>query len=101
MENIQGDGIMISDIGGTMLSVSAYPYSMEDMESAAHNYQLPRREFITFNIDYKQRGAGGFWLHRNYMLEGNNNYSYTFLLRRYTKDMGEISEIAKKKPPIL
>jgi beta-galactosidase len=101
MTNKEGDGIMISDVGGTNLNVSAYPYSMEDMELATHNYQLPRREFITFNIDYKQRGAGGFWLHKKYMLEGNNKYSYTFLLRGYTKDMGDINLVAKKKPPLI
>ena len=101
MLNEEEDGILVSDIGGTNLSISAYPYTMEDIESVTHNYQLPRREFITFNIDYKQRGAGGFWLHKKYMLEGNNKYSYAFLLRGYTNDMGDINTIAQKKPPII
>jgi beta-galactosidase len=101
MSNMQGYGIMISDVGGTNLSISSYPYTMEDMESTSHNHELPRREFITFNIDYKQRGAGGFWLHRKYMLEGNNKYIYAFLLRGYTEEMGDISLIARKKPPLI
>ncbi len=101
MTDNEGDGLLVSDIGGTTLSVSAYPYSMEDIESAAHNHQLPRREFITFNIDYKQRGAGGFWLHKKYMLEGNKKYSYNFLIRGYTNDMGDINIVARKKTPIV
>jgi beta-galactosidase len=101
MSNLEGNGIMISDMGGTNLNISCYPYTMDDMESTNHNHELPRREFITFNIDYKQRGAGGFWLHRKYMLEGSNQYSYAFLLRGYKEAMGELSEVAKKKPPKL
>ncbi|MCK4285332.1 MAG: DUF4981 domain-containing protein, partial [Candidatus Lokiarchaeota archaeon] len=101
MTNKDGDGLLISDVGGTNLSISAWPYSMEDLESAKHNHQLPRREFITFNIDYKQCGVGTFWFHRKYMLEGNKKYSYSFLLRGYTNDMGDINTLARKKPPIV
>ena len=101
MTNNNGNGLLISDVGGTKLSVSAWPYSMEDLESAKHNHELPSREFITFNIDYKQCGVGTFWYHRKYMLEGNKKYSYTFLLRGYTKDMGDIKTIAQKKPTIV
>jgi beta-galactosidase len=97
MTNKAGNGLLISDVGGTNLSVSAWPYSMENLESARHNHQLPRREFNTFNIDYKQRGVGGFWFHKKYRLEGNKKYSYAFLLRGYTNDMGDINTITKKK----
>jgi len=100
MTNKEGNGLLISDVGGTNLSVSAYPYSMTDIESATHNHQLPRREFITFNIDYKQQGVGTFWFHRKYRLEGNKKYSYAFLLRGYTNDMGDINIIAQQKPSI-
>ncbi|MBA7650531.1 hypothetical protein ES703_58337 [subsurface metagenome] len=101
MTNKEGNGLLISDVGGTNLNVSAWPYSIEDVESADHNHQLPRREFITFNIDYKQRGVGSFWLHRKYILEGNKKYSYSFLIRGYTKDMGDINLVAKRKLPII
>ncbi|MFX0165445.1 MAG: glycoside hydrolase family 2 TIM barrel-domain containing protein [Promethearchaeota archaeon] len=99
-------GLLVSDVGGTNLSISAWPYTMEDLETARHNYQLPHREFIIFNIDYKQRGVGGDMparavLHRKYRLDKDKKYSYSFLLRGYTKDMGEISVIAQKKPPLI
>ncbi|MFX1454539.1 MAG: glycoside hydrolase family 2 TIM barrel-domain containing protein [Promethearchaeota archaeon] len=101
MTNEEGNGILVSDIEGNYLNVSAWPYSMEDLESATHNHQLPKRDFITFNIDYKQRGAGGFWLHRKYELEANKKYCYSFLLRGYTKDMGDVDTIYRKKSPII
>ena len=105
MTNKEGTGLLISDVGGTNLSISAWPYTMEDLESARHNHELPRREFITFNIDYKQQGVGGdvpaiAMLHRKYRLEAHKKYYYAFLLRGYTKDMGDINTIAHKKSPI-
>ena len=99
-------GLLISDVGGTNLSISAWPYTMEDLEAANHNHELPRREFITFNVDYKQQGVGGdipalAILHRKYRLEAKKDYAYSFLLRGYTNDMGDINLVAKRKPPII
>jgi len=100
MTNEEGNGLLISDAGGTNLNISAWPYSMEDLESARHNHQLPCREFNTLNIDYKQRGVGSFWLHKKYLLEENKTYSYAFILRGYTNDMGDINLVVKRKPPV-
>jgi len=102
--NEEGTGFLISDVGRTYLSVEALPYTIEDLETANHDHELPRRDFTTFNIDYKQRGVGGdipamAMLHRKYKLDGKKKYSYAFLLRGYTKDMGEIDLIAQLKPP--
>ncbi|MHA2035253.1 MAG: glycoside hydrolase family 2 TIM barrel-domain containing protein [Promethearchaeota archaeon] len=101
LTNNNGNGLLISDKGGTNLSISAWPYSMEDLESAKHNHELPRRDFITFNIDYKQCGVGTFWYHRKYMLQGDQKYNYSFLLRGYMRDMGDITKIVRKKLPIM
>ena len=102
LTNKEGNGLLISDVGGTNLNISAWPYSMEDLESSRHNHQLPRREFITFNIDYKQQGVGDTFspINRKYNLDRNKEYSYTFLLRGITNDMGDINTIAQKKPSI-
>jgi beta-galactosidase len=53
-----GTGLRIADVGGTLLNISAWPYSMQDLEKAQHLHELPRRENITLNMDYKQRGVG-------------------------------------------
>jgi beta-galactosidase len=76
-------GIMVSDFSGTLLNFSVWPYSMDDLDNAAHINELPRRDFNTINIDYKQKGAGGddSWgapIHKEYRLLGNIEYRYAF-----------------------
>ena len=66
------------------INFSAWPYTMEDLENSDHTNELPERNFITLNIDYKQMGLGGddSWSmrarpHEQYRLP-NKKYSYTF-----------------------
>ncbi len=100
MTNKNGFGLLISDVlGGTYLNISAWPYTMEDLENALHNHELPRRDDITFNIDYKQQGVGGDipavgCLHKEFKLKGNKLYNYCFRLRAYSKKMGDLTSIA-------
>ena len=99
-------GFFVSDIGGTHLSISAWPYSLDDLEKAKHTYDLPKREFNTFNIDYKQQGVGGdipalAVLHKKYKLKGDEEYSYTFRIRGYSKEKGDFSSLFKKIPPLV
>jgi beta-galactosidase len=103
LTNEEGNGLLVLDVGGTNLSISAWPYTIEDLESSSHNYQLPERDFITFNIDYKQQGVGDSFspVNRKYNLRGNKEYSYTFLIRGYTTEMGDINTITRKKPPLI
>ena len=54
----KGDGLMALQ-GSSSLSVSAWPYTQEDLEKAKHAHDLPHRDFITVNLDYRQRGVGG------------------------------------------
>ena len=106
LTNQTGLGLLVSDIGGTKLSISAWPYTMEDLENATHNHELPLRENITFNIDYKQQGVGGdipalAVLHSEFKLKKNIPYYYGFRLRPYSKDMGDFTNVATNKPPKL
>ncbi len=57
LTNERGAGLLA--VGMPLLSVSAWPFSMEDLEKATHINELPRRDFITVNLDYKQQGVGG------------------------------------------
>jgi beta-galactosidase len=52
-----GKGLTV--YGMPTIDASAWPYTMEDLEKAKHQYELPKRNNITVNIDYKQRGIGG------------------------------------------
>jgi len=88
--NTAGGGLMAS--GMPLLSVSAWPYRMADLETAAHNYQLPRRDTITVNLDLKQMGVGGdnSWgarTHPEYMLPAQPR-SYRFRLSPVTAAPG-------------
>ncbi len=54
----QGQGLLATT-GSSPLSVSAWPYTQEDLEQARHIHELPRRDFVTVNLDLRQRGVGG------------------------------------------
>ena len=60
--------------------------STEDLEKAKHINELPSRDFITVNIDYKQEGVGGddSWgapVHKEYRLPRGKKYKYSFKLK--------------------
>ncbi|UCC18170.1 MAG: hypothetical protein JSV62_08610, partial [Promethearchaeota archaeon] len=91
-------GLYIADMGNTYLNISAWPYTMEDLEEAKHINELPKRENITINIDYKQQGVGGdrigmLDVHRKYKLNRNNQLKYSFLIKPYNKEMGDFKSI--------
>jgi len=105
LTNGEDTGLFVSSIGGTHLNISAWPYSLEDLDLANHTYDLPKRDFITLNIDYKQQGVGGdipamAVLHKKYKLKGNEDYSYTFRIRGYSKEKGDFNSLFKKIPPL-
>jgi beta-galactosidase len=54
-----GAGLRFTAGVSAPLSVSAWPYSMEDLAKATHDFALPRRDFITVNLDHLQMGVGG------------------------------------------
>ncbi|MBN1508298.1 MAG: DUF4981 domain-containing protein [Sedimentisphaerales bacterium] len=94
------DGAGLLAVGMPLLSVSAWPYSMEDLEKAAHVNELPRRNFIMLNLDYRQMGVGGddSWgarTHPEYTLPAKS-YSYQFRLKPYAKDMGDPDALARQ-----
>jgi beta-galactosidase len=55
----RGTGLRASAPAGRPLSVGAWPYSMADLAKSTHNFHLPRRDFITVNLDHLQMGVGG------------------------------------------
>ncbi|MBN2447425.1 MAG: DUF4981 domain-containing protein, partial [Phycisphaerae bacterium] len=96
-----GNGLMA--IGAPLLDVSAWPFSMADLEQARHINDLPRRDFITVNLDYKQMGVGGddSWgarTHPEYTLPAKP-YTYRFRLRPYSLEMGPTRTLARQGLP--
>jgi len=93
------DGAGLLAVGMPLLSASAWPFTMDDLEKAKHINELPRRNTITVNLDYKQMGVGGddSWgarTHPEYTLPAKA-YSYRFRLRSYTPAMGDINSVAR------
>lgn len=80
------EGIGFMAVGSPLLNASALPYTVEDLtqesRGSMHEYELEERDFISVNLDYKQRGVGGddSWFakpHQQYRLEAKE-YSYEF-----------------------
>lgn len=77
-------GLMIRADGAPLMA-SAWPYGMDDLAAAKHNNELPRRDFITVNVDHLQMGVGGdnSWglpVHEEYRLPATRTYAYRFTI---------------------
>ncbi len=102
--NKSGEGLLA--VGDPTLSVSAWPYSLEDLEKAKHIDELPHRNYITVNLDYKQMGVGGVntWTPRarplpQFRLPSSHSYNYEFYLMPYSPKMGSMDEAARNDLP--
>ena len=79
-----GEGWGLKCAGDEPLSISAWPFTCADLENARHPHEIPERDFVTLNIDYKQQGVGGdnSWgaqVHPQYQLPPRH-YEYGFSL---------------------
>jgi beta-galactosidase len=97
------DGVGILAVGMPTIDVSAWPYTMADLEKATHIHELPRRDNITVNIDYKQMGVGGddSWgarTHPEYTLPAKS-YNYSFRLTPYAPKLGDMNHVARRGLP--
>ncbi|GAA4464643.1 glycoside hydrolase family 2 TIM barrel-domain containing protein [Novipirellula rosea] len=75
--------------GDQPLSVSAWPFTIEDVEAASHPHQLPRRDFNLISIDAKLQGVGGdnSWgarTHAEYTIPGDKPLHYEFTISPIT-----------------
>ena len=99
--NAAGEGLMA--VGLPLLSVSSWTYTQDNLEKAMHINNLPREDFITINLDYKQTGVGGddSWgakPHTQYTL-WPQNYSYMFCLRAIDKTTGSLDAVGRQPLP--
>ena len=88
LTNAAGDGLLVADAGGTLLNVTARPYTQDDLAAATRIHELPRREKVSLLIDYKQNGVGGdtpagSLPHSEFRLVKGREYRYAFRLRPF------------------
>jgi len=105
LRNQRGHGLLVQ--AADTLSMSVWPYSQQDLETAQHTYELPKRDFLTVNIDHKQLGVGGddSWsqaakAHEAFRLR-DRVYAYSFSLKpfRSVKEMNkQLGERLPKDP---
>lgn len=95
-----GKGFYVAGVS-SYLSVSAWPYTTQNIDNALHTYDLKKEDFITLNIDYKQMGVGGddSWSknalpHEQFRVPVKD-YSYSFLIKPITKKIK--SRLSKPK----
>lgn len=79
--NDEGIGLIFK--GNPIFEFSALNHSIEDLESAIHPYELPKRKEVFIHINYKQMGVGGddSWgakTHPDFTLYANRTYTYSF-----------------------
>lgn len=78
-----GFGIKIS--GDVPFEFSALPYTVSEIESAYHHYELPKSHCTALNLNMVQMGVGGddSWgapTHDEYLVESNKKYLFTYVL---------------------
>jgi len=103
MSLTDSDGVGLIAVGMPTIDISAWPFTMQDLEKARHIHELPQRDTITVNLDYKQMGVGGddSWgarTHPEYLLPPKT-YRYFFRLTPYASSLGDIRHLTRRRLP--
>jgi beta-galactosidase len=100
LANSKDEGLMI--IADSLLSMSAWPYTEENIENAKHTVDLKDAGLITLNIDLVQMGVGGndSWSDVAAPLEKYQipakPYQYSFYFLPVKTNSQKIPELVKK-----
>jgi len=98
-----GQGVGLLAVGLPRLSVNALPYTTDDIQGPKHAYQIPHRNSVTVNLDWRQMGVGGddSWgalPHDEYRLK-SDKYSYRFRMRAFDPSKESPLELSKLRMP--
>lgn len=89
-------------VADSLLSISVWPYTEQNIQSAKHTNKLKDAGYLTINIDLKQMGVGGndSWSEVAAPLDKYRipagNYHYSFYLSPFTGDVKKASADAFK-----
>lgn len=96
----QDYGLLV--VADSLLSMSAWPYTQENLNEAGHTFDLRDPCFVTLNIDLVQMGVGGndSWSDVSQPLEKyqvpSGNYRYRFYLYPCRADSGQIGQFPSR-----
>ena len=99
LSNQRNEGLLI--VADSLLNMSAWPYTEENIESARHTTDLKDAGFITLNIDLVQMGVGGndSWSDVAAPLEKyqipSGSYHYGFYLLPYKKSKEQMGKAVR------
>ena len=100
LSNKNSEGLLV--IADSLLSMSAWPYTEENIEDSKHTIDLKDAGYITLNIDLSQMGVGGndSWSEvaaplPKYQIPAGS-YRYGFYLIPYKKGKQRLSDFVKK-----
>ncbi len=100
LSNSQNEGVLI--VADSLLSMNAWPYTEDNINTAKHTNELKESGYITLNIDLKQMGVGGndSWSPVAQPLEKYQipatDYQYSFYILPGTFKEENISQLVKK-----
>ncbi|MDT8300718.1 MAG: glycoside hydrolase family 2 TIM barrel-domain containing protein [Sedimentisphaerales bacterium] len=97
------NSIGIVAVGMPTIDISAWPFTMQDLEKAKHIHEPSQADTITVNLDYRQMGVGGddSWgarTHPEYTLPAKP-YHYRLRLMPYSRERGNILKLTRQRLP--
>ncbi|WP_207492365.1 glycoside hydrolase family 2 TIM barrel-domain containing protein [Aridibaculum aurantiacum] len=100
LANKKNEGLLV--VADSLLSMSAWPYTEENIENAKHTNKLKDAGYITLNIDLMQMGVGGndTWSDvaaplNQYQIPAKD-YRYSFYLMPMQKRKEQVNEVVRK-----
>ena len=102
LQNEQGVGLLVVSDPVQNVGLNACHYTADDLASATHPFELPERDHVVLNVDWKQQGVGGddswgAWPHEEYLIPCEPQ-SYRFRLRPIASDE-DIAQWARTQYP--
>jgi len=97
-----GAGLLAS--GLPLLSVNALHHTTDDLQSAEHPFELPKRDFTVLNLDFRQQGVGGdnswgVWPHEEFLIPCREQ-TYSFRLRPFSAKE-DAAKLGRAQMPLL
>ena len=96
-----GSGLLL--VASPTMSVTALPYTSQQLAAARHPVDLPQSDRVYVCVDAAQNGLGGASCGpqplAKYLLRPRPT-NFTFSLRPYTHEMGELSDVARRVLPV-